>query len=375
MRSAGDGGESRLRTFFSPIVVGAVGLVFGIYLALSGLAAYGGNPTGFVKFPEIDEQSVDYAEELLGDVVLAPGFGHDGKYYFIQAMDPLYLNPDSHAYLLDRPTYRAQRMLYPTIAGGFGWFSPNVTAWSLLVVNVVLLGVGTWITSRLATELGLPAIFGLAFALNPGVFASLLIDSAEVLAMLFFVLAALLALRARYAWATAALTLAALSREAMLLAAAGVIAYLIFRKVPIRWYMASPFVVTIGWWIYLRAKIGFLDSGVQDTQAIGAPFVGFADAIGSWLTTDLGFIDLVMGFALMAIAILIAWRTLKSRSLIGLMASGFSLVAVLMVEPVWRNYFDSARVLAPLITAYILMIPPSIRRAGSVQHRHAGASA
>ena len=73
-----------------------------------------------------------YGEEILGDVVPSGGFGHDGKYYFMQAMDPFFMSPEDHAaYLLDRPTYRAQRMVYPTLAGGFGLLPAQAISWSL----------------------------------------------------------------------------------------------------------------------------------------------------------------------------------------------------------------------------------------------------
>jgi hypothetical protein len=39
------------------------------------------------------------------------------------------------------------------------------------------------------------------------------------------------------------------------------------------------------------------------------------------------------------------------------MAVGHAGIAVVMTMPVWEAYFDSVRVLAPLITIYILMVP------------------
>ena len=58
-------------------------------------------------------------------------------------MDPLFLNPDDHARFLDRPTYRSQRMLYPTLAGLARPLSgPDGVAWALAGLNVLAFGVG-----------------------------------------------------------------------------------------------------------------------------------------------------------------------------------------------------------------------------------------
>lgn len=343
-----------------PVLVGLAGLLIASFVVGSFVADNDWNPTTLIKFPEQDPAAMAYAEDLLGDVVPAPGLGHDGKFYFVQAMDPLFLHPDTHARYLDRPTYRAQRMLYPTVAGLVGMLPPLAVAWSLIVTNLLAVGVGTWITAKLARELALPAGFGLAFALNPGVLVSSLIDTAEVFAMLFFVLGALMVLRNRMVWASVALSLSALSRETMLLAVVGVMAYLYLQKRERPWQLWLPFAATGIWWAYLRLRLGGLVDGVQDTAAVGAPFAGFIESMQAWVEAPIDVADLLMGFVLIVLAFLIPWRAVKSRSLIGLMAAGFSLLAVLMSEPVWRNYFDSSRVLAPMITAYVLMIPISI---------------
>jgi len=340
----------------APLLIGIIGMLISSFVVGSFVADNDWNPTTLVKFPEQDPAALAYAEDLLGDIVPAPGLGHDGKFYFVQAMDPFFLDPDQHAIYLDRPTYRAQRMIYPLLAGGFGLFSPGFTVWAMIVVNLIAVGVGTWLTALLARELGLPAFLGMAFALNPGILVSALVDTAEVFAMLFFVLAAFMILRDRMLAASIALTLAALTRETMILATFGVVAYLVLTKRRRPVHLALPIAISGIWWIYLRWRLGALTDSVQDTQAIGLPFAGFADAFQRWLN-PLEPADLLMGIVLVALAVIVPWRAIQGRSLVGLMAAGFSLIAIIMSEPVWLNYFDSSRVLAPLITAYLLMIP------------------
>jgi hypothetical protein len=317
------------------------------------------NPSIFVKFPEAKPVELAYGNEILGEVIPSGGFGHDGKYYFMQAMDPFFSRPEVHAAHLDRPTYRAQRMIYPTLAGGFGLFSPSATAWNLLVINLVALGIGTWLTSLLAKELGLSPWFGLAFLLNPGVLVSSMIDTAEVLAMLFLVAAALLLLRDRVVASAAFLTLAALTRETMLLATIGAIVYLWHTRRRVPGVFVVPFVATGAWWLFVRAKLGYLGEGIQDTEALGLPFKGFFDALETWLATPGSEVDVMMGVLLLVSSILVAFRAVKDRSLLGLMAAGFVVLAVLMVEAVWRFYFDASRALVPVLTVYILSVAAS----------------
>lgn len=344
-----------------PVVMGIGAIVIGALLVASLLAAHGWNPTALIKFSPTDGEAYAYAEGLLGDVVAAPGLGHDGKFYFSQAMDPLYLEPATHAVHLDRPTYRAQRMLYPTIAAMLGLAGPTLTAWALIGVNLLGLGVGTAATSLLAREMGLSSVFGAAFVFNPGVLVASMIDTAEVLATLFFVLSVLLVLRNRQLLASLALTGAVLSRETMVIAVVGLAVYTLWMRRRVPWHLALPVVIPGLWWVYLRARLGGLTDTVQDTQAVGAPFEGFLGALGHWVNSPVDLPDLVMGVVLMAVAGLLVWRAFRSPNVLGAMVAGFSVLAVMLAEPVWMRYFDSSRALAPMITAYVLLAVPGAR--------------
>jgi hypothetical protein len=342
-----------------PIVVGLISIAVGLYVSMPLLEGNDWNPSVLIKFPEARADQLAYGNEMLGEVVPAGGDGHDGKYYFMQAMDPFYSQPDDHAFLLDRPSYRAQRMLYPTVAGGFGLLSPEATAWSLWGVNMIALAIGGWLTARLAIELGLSAWFGLAFVFNPGILVSSLIDTSEVFAMVFFMASALALTRHRYLAGAAFLSLAALSRETMILAAIGAIAYIwkTERKVPL--VLGLPFITSAVWWLYLRTQIGYLDSGVQDVAAVGLPFRGFYDAVQLWMSRPDRSVDMLFGVILLVISLLIVKHAWRRPSLLGYMTAGFALVAISMVGDVWKFYFDASRALAPVITAYILMVPAS----------------
>jgi hypothetical protein len=169
-------------------------------------------------------------------------------------------------------------------------------------------------------------------------------------------------LRDRVVASAAFLTLAALTRETMLLAAIGAIAYVWHKRRRVPGVFIVPFVATGAWWFFVRAQLGHLDEGVQDTQALGLPFKGFFEAAEIWMSNPGSEVDLMMGVLLLVSSILVAVRAVRDRSLLGLMAAGFVGLAVLMVEGVWRFYFDASRALVPVITVYILTVAASRKR-------------
>lgn len=340
------------------LLLGVIAVAFSVFVVGRILAAYDFNPTTTIKFGEVFTEQNDYAEDLLGDLVLAPQAGHDGKYFFVQAMDPFYFEPNVHAVHLDRPSYRAQRMVYPTLASLGGILTPEATAWGLIVVNVVAMAVGTIYTGLLASRLGLSWLFGVAFLLNPGLQVDLTIDGAGVVAMAAMV-AGIYYMMEEDLWAAAvAMSISSLARETMLIAAAGLGAYFWYRKHRIQWRMVVPVLAVGAWWFYVHWR---LDEGLsQDVQALSLPFVGFAQALQGWLATPGSSMDLVFGCVLLIISIVVVIRSVQRPTALGWAVSGFALLGTMLSEPVWRNWFDSSRALAPVLTAFVLLaVTPS----------------
>lgn len=333
----------------------------GLFLSMSLpiLADNGWNPTIFVKFPEALPEFLTYGEERLGDVIVAPEAGHDGKFYFVQAMDPLYLDPGNNAYLIDRPTYRAQRMLYPTVAAlaGIGGGAQSVV-WAMYIINAVGIGLGCVVTGLVAKELGISEYFGLAFAANLGMLYSGLLDTAEVLGFGLLMLGLYFCLRSSWRWMTLALTLSVLAREVMLAGVFGVVAYLVFagRKVP--WHLIWTLLVPAAWFGYLQLRIGYLPGYDDHAPVLDLPLAGFFKAVQSSMSQPGQTENMIVSILLMLIAIVFLVRVLRgNRDLVNTVGASFALVAITMAEVVWLKRFDSTRALAPLMTLYILSIP------------------
>ena len=77
-------------------LVALVALVFSSVLVVRSLSETDWDPTLFTAFGEEALPTRVYAEERLGDVFLRASQGHDGK-FFVQANDPLVLDPETNA--------------------------------------------------------------------------------------------------------------------------------------------------------------------------------------------------------------------------------------------------------------------------------------
>lgn len=343
----------------SLVLLAVVATLFGALAVVRLLALYDFNPTTTIKFGEVFEEHNEYAKDLLGEVVLAPQAGHDGKFFFSQAMDPFYLQPEVHAVYLDRPSYRAQRMAYPTLASLGGTLSPSGTAWGLIAVNVVAMAVGSVYTGLVATRMGLSPWFGLAFLFNPGMIVELGIDGGGVVAMAAMIAGVYYVLRDRMWLAAAALSVSALARESMLIAAFGLAMFVFYRRRKLEWKLAVPVAVTGVWWLYVHWQLQ--DGLAQDTQALALPFQGFAAAFQEWVGTSGSAIDLLVGCVVLAVAVMVVVRSARTPTALGWAAAGFALLGLMLSEPVWEKWFDSTRALAPTLTAYILIVPAAKR--------------
>ena len=327
-------------------------IVLGL-LMLRVVATLDWDPTLLAAFGSDSPDTLAYAERELGSVATRAGQGHDGKFFFIQANDPWFADPSQHAAYLDRPLYRAQRMLYPTIASGFGLIGGMPLVWSMLIVNVIGLAVGSAVTAVVAGRMGGSTWWGLAFGANVGLVAELLVGGAGILAALLLMVAVAYAQRGGLLVATGSMVGAVLSREVLLLAAAGV-GWWLWRRAQQRAAMlmaGMPLVAAAVWALFLRARLGW-STGVEEIEEFGLPFVGFLRAIPNW---EPGSISMFVGPAVMVLLVLAVRRTIRGGWLVGWATVGFAPLTLLFTQQVWLSYIDITRAVAPVITAFGLM--------------------
>lgn len=346
-------GSLARRSTMTVVLVVMVGMLLPLIIAFRAIREADGDPTIFVAFGAEATPTREYAEKRLGDLYLRADQGHDGKFFFVQANDPWLLDPEENAEVLDRPLYRSQRMLYPMLAGGAGLFGPGAIVWAMLIVNMLAIGIGTWVVGQIAMEMGGSPWWGLAFALNLGFISEMLIGGAGIVAAAAAFGAVLMVMRGRVSAGIALLAIAALSREAMLIAAAGTALWLWIharRKAAVLAALA-PGLAVIAWASYLRLRIAE-GSVASEVEEIGWPFAGFVEAFASWVTDP---VDLAAGVAMMVLFVLFTRRVAMEGHLVGWAFMGFVLLGIVFTEQVWRSYFDITRAVAPIITSFVLL--------------------
>jgi hypothetical protein len=352
----------------------AVAAAIAVLLCVRPVMVNNGDASFFLAVGEEATEIRDYVEARLGEVVLRSDLGHDGRFFFVQANDPWVLDPDTNAQVLDRPLYRSQRMFYPLLASGLGTLGPEAVVWGMLLVNLIAMVLGSLAVASIAASMGMSPWWGLAFALNIGFVSELNIGGAGIVAAAAGFGAVALTLRRRFGWAVALLVVAALSREVSLIVAAGTAWWLWHREAEKRAAVLAisvPFAFVGLWAIYLRLSIGSAAGG-SDIKEIGLPFAGAWAALDSWVEDP---IDLVVGFALILIMILFSLRVFRQDHLVGWAFIGFVFLAVLLTEPVWHSYFDISRAIAPVLTAYALLLASKGRNTARNSELKVGRSA
>ncbi len=261
--------------------------------------------------------------------------GYDGQFAYQIARDPL-----NGWTKTDVPAYRYQRIVYPIVARVLALGSADLVPWTLIVVNVIALTAGVWLTEEILQHFQVSRWYALIYGLSAGTLMSVRLDLTEPLAYALAQAGVLLALKDRWRWAAVALALAALTKEVTLAAAAGIaVVYLAQR----RWsrslafsaIVLLPFAlwqVVLWWW--------FGQFGIGSGGALATPFE-IVPLRGLW---SLAFVDLRVFLLLAAIMIPLA----VIPAVIGLWVAG---------RQVWRRAIDIPAMVL-LFNALLVLITP-----------------
>lgn len=329
--------------------------VIAVWFVTDQLGEFGGDPSGFARF---SVYSSGYAEPLIGEVLISEGAGHDGKFFFALANDPWLVNPDVNAIWLDAPVYRAQRIAYPMLAGGFGLFPPSVVIWTLLVVNVVSLIGGSVAVAAVAMELGRTRWLGLAFVLNPGMLFETLIDGSSVVAMALAFAGVFAFQRRSYLVSGGLLAVAVLSRETTVLIVIGLVLWRVLseRRLPIRFLAVAiaPYAIWIGWasWRLREVEVQFSASGLN----LDAPFKGLWEVLPNWLGA--WNVSAAFGVLILLACLVIIGSAVSRRDLLSVSMLGYALLPAVLSSAVLAAFFDVTRVIAPVFTSALVILAP-----------------
>jgi hypothetical protein len=336
----------------TPVGIAGVLIGLGFFVAL---LTYYGDITGFLWASNQDVGMVAHLESLAGrPVILMDGTGHDGQYFFLQANDPWLLDPGKGLQFLDFPTYRAQRMLYPALAGLGGLLSPAQILWGLVVINVLALGAGSWGLSRLAVSMGMSRWLGLGFALNPGLIFELAIDGSSILGFSLAVCGLVAVQGRRWLVGAAFFSGAVLARETMVLIAVGAFAFLWFReRRPRLSVVGVPGLAGGLWWLVVRRQLAGIPSPTS-TDTLDIPFRGLSAGFANWIAT--GGLNLALGVLVVFCAIVLVASGVLRPSLLAWATVGFVPLLVILNPAITVGGLNLTRAMAPVISAVIALV-------------------
>jgi hypothetical protein len=277
------------------------------------------------------------------DVVLTAGDGHA---FAVIAQDPLLRRPE----VLQDPAelaYRAQRPVwgYLTWAGSLG--QADLTGWVLVVLTVLACGAACAVAGVFLGQRGKSAWWALFVPLIG--FESLTELTPELLAVALVGTGILLWRHDRRISAATVLSVAALTRETMLLAVgvlacwellhlSGALATRVRRVAP----LSIPFAAYGAWIVFLRVHLGNWPFN-RSSDRLGIPGGGLVHALGR--LTDTGTIMFWVAVSVLMSVALLVWAR---RDLLAWVALAFAAFGSLLGPDVWITNAGYQRALVPL---------------------------
>ena len=328
-----------------------IGALIGTLLMVAILAGNDRDPAILLAIGE-ESPSREYTEQLMGrDVPLRPSVGHDGRFFFAQAIDPLYLGDTTNARQLDFELYRGQRMFFPLLIGLGGLAPAPAIPWMMLVVNVLAYAVGTAATAEIARQQGGSRWWGLAFPLNASLIMAVLIGGAGVLALALALAATAAVGNGRTGSAAGLFALSVLTREVMVLYLGGVVLFEWWRTKRLPWLLGGAPVVAFSlWYGYLLTRLQS-ETVFESNNGLGLPLQGFLTAARTWGDDPS---SVVVAGITIALCVLIVRQFVVRPTPVLAGTVGFTVLAVLLSELVWFNSFDISRALAPIYTTFVV---------------------
>ncbi len=361
----GAGFRSWRASVWPPTFVVALGYVA---VTVIILRAFDYNPTGPIRIGSLLPAHQFWTD----NVIVQPGVGYDGQWFFYIAHDPLLRAPDPETYL-DQPAYRYARILYPTLAWALAFGQPAALPWSLFAVNLLAVLGGTVACVDILRQLQVNRWLAIGYAFSPPVIIGVSATLAEPVALALVVAGVALALRSRHWLAGALLTLAVLAREPSLLVPLGFGLYALAR---LDWRRCAAYLLPLGvpiaWHLSILARLGSLPSS-QSPPNFGVPFGGAYYRLGlllGWHPPALGeailpesvWPEVVVIVASIAVVLVGLTKILERRDVFAWQLWLQAALALGTTEAVWIGLGSYGRVLGPLYLAFALMLVTHPRR-------------
>lgn len=271
------------------------------------------------------------------DIHLVEGPGHDGQQFFVMALHPF--DPQATEGAVRPLNYRYRRILYPALAGAAAPMGGRTLIASLFAVSLLGVAIGAWALGSLP---GAPRWLPVAMAASPGVLAAVTRSLCDGLAAGLAIAAVATAQRRSWPATVALLTLAALTRETMLLVALG----LAFTPQISRWtrvaVVAVPTLVLGGWVGWVDRVTTTATAAEGGREQLTLPFEGY-------LHSDVTLTSAALSAATFVLLVAAAWRARRSDPEIAVMMLLGAVLLSVVDEVVAWNWVNSSRVVTPFV--------------------------
>lgn len=318
-----------------------IGIATAAILQVGQANSIGGRPEGLLFVGDLQDVAPLVVAEL-PDAPVTPGHGHDGQIFYAVALD---LRGEWVPETLESASYRYRRVLYPALASLFGILDGETLLWGMVALAAVPVGVASGTAALLAIRRGVTPWLALGVILNPGVWLSARLLTADNLALALGLVAVLAYLRNRDVLCVVALAAAALTKEPTVVFAVGLAGYSISRREYRRaLVMTTSLLPLLGWLFYVHTNIGsILDAGGNTAL----PGFGIYEARTAW--SDQRPRDNVWVALTLAAMVVTVLAGLRSRSVWTWLAMGWVTVGLIASHLVWDIGNNAIRALSPLL--------------------------
>jgi len=302
--------------------------------------------------------------------------GFDGQFFYFIALDPTQPiicahHPPNCALDLAFGEVRAERVLYPWIAGLLTFGNAHLVPYTLLLANFVAIVITAWLVGVMAVEAGGSRWLGAAAALFAGEILGFLRDVADPFSVMWVVLAVFFLRRQRYALMGLAVAGALLTREQLILSLPLLGLPLIVQK---RWRSLAVasligLVPFFAWQIVLRIVWGKWALLTGDTAGAGVntglllvPFHGLwqeRHRADFGIIVALVVVPLIFAVIISAIALWRNWQAGRWRAALNDPVPLFVIIYTGMLSItswlLWQDMWTPGRLAAPAIALGVIV--------------------
>jgi hypothetical protein len=286
--------------------------------------------------------------------------GYDGQFYYYIALDPV----KAHYYVdwsslgREAATYRYSRILYPLLARALALGHGSWIPLTLLLVNVLGVGLGTLAVAAWLRRFGVTPWFAALYGFYPGVALGVRLDLADPLALSFAAAGVYLLYfggRYRLAWAGVLFALAGLTRDTTLLVPCVYSLWFLSRRQFRNGFALGLLagVPALVWRAWLAWWVGSLGLPRQD-----APVLPFTGLLSEWTSARAleAFVVVVPALLLGLLALRARRAAVRSPEMM-ILAVNILLLVVLLNPSTYIDIHDSARVTIGVVLFALLSLP------------------